>query len=80
MNSWNIMARYKKTSNNSGILSYSLGDDFIKIVFKSGDTYLYTNKSTGKKHISQMKKLAAKGKGLTTYINIHVRDKFEEKL
>ncbi|MCD6018839.1 MAG: hypothetical protein K0S53_1960 [Bacteroidetes bacterium] len=74
------MSRYKDATRNSGILSYSLGDDYIKIVFKTGSTYLYTNKSTGKRHIEQMKKLAVKGKGLATYINIHVRDRFEEKL
>lgn len=38
---------------------------------------MYTDKSAGAKHIRQMKKLAEKGEGLSTYINKFVHDKFE---
>ncbi|MES2566793.1 MAG: hypothetical protein V4565_08000 [Bacteroidota bacterium] len=74
------MSRYKNTSGNAGILSYSLGKDYIKIMFKRGETYLYTYNSTGKTRIEKMKKLALAGKGLTTYINIFVKNKYESKL
>lgn len=73
------MPVYKNSSGKSGILSYSIGNDFIKIVFRDGEAYLYTNLSAGVRHIKNMKKLAEAGKGLTTYINQHVKEKFEKK-
>jgi len=41
--------------------------------------YLYTNAVTGERHVAEMKKLAAKGKGLSTYISQHVKDRYAEK-
>ncbi len=74
------MPTYKNISGDSGIRSYGIGPDYIKVVFKDGGTYLYTFKSAGFKHVSTMMDLAIRGKGLTTYINQHVKDRFEEKL
>ena len=74
------MPTYKNISGSSGIRAYGLGPDFIKIVFKDGGTYLYTFKSTGVKHIAAMQQLAVSGKGLTSYINQFVQDRYEKKL
>ena len=74
------MPLYKNTSKNSGIISYSIGANYIKIVFKDGEAYLYSHKSAGKTHINKLKALAKEGKGLTTYINQHVKEKYESKL
>lgn len=73
------MPAYKNSSGNSGILSYSIGNNFIKIVFRDGEEYLYTKRSAGIRHLKNMKKLAEAGKGLTTYINQYVKEKFEKK-
>ncbi|MES2516376.1 MAG: hypothetical protein V4580_19635 [Bacteroidota bacterium] len=73
------MPTYKNISGDSGIRSYGIGPDFIKVVFKDGGAYTYTFKSAGVKHVSNMMELAVRGKGLTTYINQHVKDLFEER-
>lgn len=73
------MENYENRNNNSGIKRYECGDDFIRVRFSNGTQYLYTWKSTGKENIEQMKKLAKAGSGLNTFINIHVRNNFENK-
>ena len=74
------MRQYKSTSDNTGVVAYEMGKDSISIKFKDGSVYLYTNSSTGAAAITQMKELAKKGEGLTTYINQHVRDHYQTKL
>ncbi len=73
------MTKYKNLSGESGIMSYELGSDFIRIQFQDKEIYLYTENSTGAEHIAKMKELAEKGRGLNTYINQHVRSKYEKK-
>ncbi|HSC39270.1 MAG TPA: hypothetical protein VLD19_15410 [Chitinophagaceae bacterium] len=73
------MQRYKNISGDSGVVAYETGDDYIKVRFIDGVVYLYTNAVTGQHHISQMKKLAAKGLGLSAYISRHVRSRYAEK-
>lgn len=68
---------YKGLNGNSGILRYATGADFIMVAFKgSRDTYVYHNEIVGKEYIDEMKRLALKGKGLSTYIsqNRNIRD------
>jgi hypothetical protein len=78
---WKVPAkRYKDLDGDSGISRYAFDANSITIEFKSGSTYLYTYSSTRKKHVEAMKKLATEGVGLATYINQHVRDRFEERL
>ncbi len=74
------MPLYKNSSRSSGIMAYTSYKDSIKIVFKDGETYLYSYESAGKKNIEEMKKLAAQGEGLTTYINKFVKERYEKKL
>lgn len=74
------MPLYKNISGNAGILAYKIFDKAIELIFKDGDTYLYTQKSAGLKHLNQLKKLARAGKGLSTYINKYVKDKYEKKV
>ena len=74
------MPLYKNSSGSSGVTAYTIGKALIKVVFKDGQTYVYSYKSAGKKHIEEMKKLATIGKGLTTYINVHVKEKYDKKL
>ena len=74
------MERYKNISGDSGVVAYEAGDDYIKIKFIDGAVYLYTNTATGQQHINRMKKLAAKGIGLSAYISRHVRNRYAAKL
>lgn len=74
------MKQYKNTGGNSGALSYEIMADSIKIEFQDGSIYLYTYHSAGKNNVEQMKKLAEKGQGLTTFINVNVHNKYTSKL
>lgn len=74
------MKRYKNLEGHSGVTAYEPGDDSIAIEFGHKAVYLYTYSSTGKAIVNRMKKLAEKGKGLSTYISQKVRDKYERRL
>jgi hypothetical protein len=66
------MKTYRNLSGDSGVAAYEIGDDFIAIRFKpSGDIYWYTNTSIGARHVAEMKRLAQRGQGLSTYISRH---------
>ncbi|MEO6523151.1 MAG: hypothetical protein ABIN91_15825 [Mucilaginibacter sp.] len=73
------MQPYKSTVN-SGVLAYDVGDDRIKIKFLDGTIYLYTYQSAGEENVEQMKTLAQNGRGLTTFINQFVRDQYAIKV
>ena len=74
------MIRYKNLEGHSGVTAYESGTDSIAVEFGHETVYLYTYKSAGSAIIEQMKKLAQKGKGLSTYISQKVKDKYERKL
>jgi hypothetical protein len=66
------MERYRNLSGDSGVDAYEVGDDFVKVRFRTGGVYWYTNKSVGVKHVAALKRLALRGRGLSTYISQHV--------
>lgn len=74
------MPRYKNLSGSSGVGSYETGDDHIIVRFVNGDAYYYSYKRPGKLLVERMKKLAAAGKGLSTYISQRVRERYEKKM
>lgn len=72
------------SDHDSGVLAYLIEDHDIKILFpqdKYGQQFVYTYSYTkpGKKHVEEMKKLAVKGSDLATYINKHIREKYERR-
>jgi hypothetical protein len=73
------MQRYRNLSGNSGVAAYETGADFIRIQFADGGIYRYDNASTGPRNIEELKRLAARGQGLATFINVHVRDAYALK-
>lgn len=75
-----FMHPYQSSNHDTGVIAYQNGADHIAVQFKDGTVYLYTNKSTGRDSIKQMKKLAETGVGLTTFINQHVKDRYEAKI
>lgn len=74
------LQRYRSPSANSGVTRFATGTDYIVIEFKSGEGYLYDHTSPGRKKVAVMKKLAASGTGLATFINRHVRSCYAKKL
>ncbi len=74
------MTRYTSTDRDTGVVAFQYDNDSITIKFKDGSVYLYTAKITGAAAIADMKALANKGVGLTTYINQHVRYRYQSKL
>ena len=74
------MKRYEDRSGRGGITGYEDLPEGIILDFKYQDRYLYDYTKPGKEHVEEMKKLAGKGEGLTTYVNQHVRDNYRKKL
>ena len=75
------MERYDNFSGDSGVEAYEIGDDFIKVRFRQGVVYWYTESSVGAAHVAVLKRLARRGQGLGTYISQHqdVRDGYARK-
>jgi hypothetical protein len=74
------MQPYKTANRDTGVIAYETGKNSISIKFRDGSVYLYTHTSAGEPAVSEMKILAKKGAGLTTYINQHVREHYQQKL
>lgn len=72
------MEQYKKNNSGpSGVEFYEIGKESIIAQFVDGSKYKYTYSSAGEENVEQMKQLAIAGEGLTTFINEHVKDKYE---
>jgi hypothetical protein len=66
--------------DRTGVTGYELTDNGIILRFKDGELYLYDDVKPGKQNVEQMKRLGERGKGLTTYVNQHVRDNYRRKI
>ena len=65
------MQPYNDIDNDSNIESFEIGNDYIKVKFFHGMTYVYTYASASSHHIEEMKRLANQHDGLNAYINEH---------
>lgn len=73
------MKKYNGT-HATGVAAYEVLEDAIVLKFTSDDfLYLYDYTKPGKAHVESMIALAKAGKGLSTYINQHVRGNFKRK-
>ncbi len=73
-----INTHYKNLGGSSNVEWYRYGDDFIEVkFFGTLKIYKYTYRSAGKTNIEEMKRLAAKGIGLNSYINRKCRLLYE---
>lgn len=70
--------KYRNTQTNSGVTAFELHKEQISVLFDNM-VYIYTYPVTGRKHVDEMKRLAKKGKGLSTYISQNVKEKYQEK-
>jgi hypothetical protein len=74
------MEIYKNLNGNSSARAYEIGIDSITVHFSDGTVYLYTNQSAGRDNIERMKTLAIAGRGLNSFIMLHVRKAYAAKL
>ena len=74
------MEKYKNLGGDSGVTTYEIGEDSIKVEFSDGALYLYNYHSAGSHNIEKMKGLAIAGEGLNSYINKNARKGYAEKL
>ena len=74
------MHRYRNQSGESGVTANDIGKDSITIEFAGGDRYLYTGRSAGAENIVKMQELAREGRGLSTFVSQHIRQRYARKL
>jgi hypothetical protein len=74
------MKKYKNVSGKSTVTMFELAKDVVTVRFTSQEVYRYSNQSAGSENISKMKTLALAGKGLGTFIENNVKEKFARKV
>lgn len=74
------METYSNLNGKSGIRSYEIGLDSIKIMFTSGSVYLYDYAVTGIEKVEHMKELALEGIGLNKYISQVIKKTYALRL
>ena len=71
------MEKYRNSGGDSGVDSFEIGDDYIKVKFTGTfKTYRWSHIRAGKHHVDKMKVLARRGSGLNAYINSNVKFKY----
>ncbi|PTB87214.1 hypothetical protein C9975_06350 [Thalassospira xiamenensis] len=75
------MPIYHDVDGDSGVEAYETGDDWICVTFSKGQqrSYTYTYAVTGADNVEHMKKLAASGEGLNSFINKNVKYDYAHK-
>jgi hypothetical protein len=72
------MERYKNSRGDSGVYSYEIGNDYIRVKFSgTSKIYTYSHRKAGSNHVENMKSLARSGSGLNSYINSYVKFKYD---
>ncbi|HVD96947.1 MAG TPA: hypothetical protein VNB90_02005 [Cytophagaceae bacterium] len=73
------MKKYPNRSGVSGVRGYETGKDYIRVWFQYAlKPYVYNYEKPGKEKVERMKKLAASGEGLSTFISRYVKDEYYE--
>jgi len=73
------MRPYGVHKHQHGAIAYEIGPDSIDVEFTSGWVYHFSYQKPGPQRVEQMKALAESGKGLSTFINKHVRNRYAGK-
>lgn len=73
------MENYLNRGGDSGVSQFEIGDTHIIVRFNTGNEYTYSYQSAGSNHIEQMKVLARTGRGLNSFINKYVKNKYDSK-
>ena len=74
------MQRYRNLDGGSGIAAFEVANDAITVEFINGSVYEYDYASAGRGNIERMKRLAAEGRGLSTFISQRVHDAYARRL
>lgn len=73
------MENYLNRSGDSGVSQFEIGGTYISVRFGTGREYTYSYQSAGESNIEQMKIFAKAGRGLNTFINKYVKDRYASK-
>ena len=73
------MQRYRNLEGHSGVRAYAIRANAIEIEFAGGEVYEYTYAQPGRTEVEAMKRLALAGRGLSTYVSQHVRERYAAK-
>ena len=73
------MPQYGSNSRKPGVKAYEIGPDAIDVEFSSGWVYHFTHHKPGPLRVERMKQLAESGRGLSTFISKHVKNRFESR-
>ena len=73
------MQQYGGHSRKHGVRAFEIQADAIDVEFTSGWVYHFTYQKPGQPRVERMKQLAESGHGLSTFINKHVRNRFESR-
>jgi len=74
------MQRYRNLNGDAGVVAYEIRPGAIVLRFRDGRTYLYDQTAPGGDHVAAMQQRAQAGRGLTTYVNQHVRENYAARL
>lgn len=74
------MRPYRAVDHESGVVAYELQPQAILVEFRNGSRYRYTYESTGADQVERMKRLAASGTGLATFISQEIRTAYAQRL
>jgi len=71
---------YKNLSKESKVSRYEITKDTVTVRFTDHSVYIFSNQSADPVNIAKMKKLAVAGKGLGTFIEANVKNRFMRKV
>lgn len=73
------MERYRNLGGDSNVAAYEIGDDYVRVRFNDGATYVYTYASAGRANVERAKRLAEGGVGLNSHVNLNMRKLYASK-
>lgn len=73
------MEPYRGRTRRGGVIAFDILPDAIDVEFDSGWVYRFSYIKPGAARVEHMKALARDGRGLSTFINKYVRNRFEAR-
>jgi len=73
------MQKYSGQLRRGGAVAFEIGAEWIDVEFTSGWIYRFTYNRPGALRVERMKELALSGRGLSTFISRHVKNRYESR-